>query len=160
MGEASAPVGVSSLMPTLLDLAGVQKPPTADAVSLTEAMRGGEAPHGGEVAAAYALMPEGAGPGHSAMLRWERYKYIYWQPGEHGQLFDVEADPGELTDLAEHPEYRELAAQAHARLESRLAEYPHGRSEVLSDGRLTGAPFDPPEDWSPAIRGRWGRRPL
>jgi arylsulfatase len=158
-GQASAPVGVSSLMPTLLDLAGVPKPATADGDSLVDAMRGGDAPNGGEVAAAYALLPEGAGPAHSAMLRWERYKYIFWQPGDQGQLFDVDADPGELNDLAAQPAYRGMAAEAHARLERRLAEYPYGRSEVLNDGRLAGAPFDPPDNWSPAVRGPWGRRP-
>lgn len=159
-GEMAAPVGVSSLMPTLLDLADVPKPLSATGDTLIEAMRGGDAPHGGEVAAAYALLPDGAGPGHSAMLRWDRYKYIFWQPGAHGQLFDVEADPGELHDLANADGYREMAREAHSRLEVRLAEYRYGRDEVLADGTLVGAPFDPPDTWSPAARGPWGRRPI
>jgi arylsulfatase A-like enzyme len=159
-GEVTDPVGVSSLMPTLLDLADVPKPPTADGDTLLDVMRGGSAPNGGEVAAAYALLPEGAGPGHSAMLRWERYKYIFWQPGNQGQLFDVEADPGELVDLAEQPEHKEMAAEAHARLERRLRAYAYGRAEVLEDGKLTGAAFDPPAAWSPATHGPWGRRPF
>jgi arylsulfatase len=160
VGRLSAPVGVSSLMPTLLDLADVPKPASADGDTLLDAMRGGEAPNGGEVAAAYGLLPERLGPGHSAMLRWDRYKYIYWQPGAVGQLFDVEADPGELRDLADVDGYQDVLAEAHARLERRLGEYEYGRSEVLRDGKLIGAPFDPTQDWSPPASGPWGRRPL
>ena len=159
-GRVAAPVGVSSLMPTLLDLAAVPKPATADGDTLLDAMRGGEAPNDGEVAAAYGLLPEQCGPGHSAMLRWDRYKYIYWQPGACGQLFDVEADPGELNDLADVDGYREMAAEAHTRLERRLGGYAYGRSEVLSDGTLVGALFSPPDSWSAPVKGPWGRRPM
>jgi len=143
-------------MPTLLDLAGVPRPETATADSLLPMFQGGAAPQNGEVAAAYDIMP--GTPGHSAMLRWGRFKYIYWQPGDHRQLFDVEADPGELTNLAEQGAFRGVAEEAHRRLERRLAGYPFGRDEVLIEGRLTGAPFDPPETWHPPIKGPWGRR--
>jgi len=155
-GRQGEPVGVSTLMPTLLDLAGVPRPETATADSLLPMLRGGAAPQNGEVAAAYDILP--GTPGHSAMLRWGRFKYIYWQPGDHRQLFDVEADPGELTDLAEQEAFKGVAEEAHRRLERRLAEYPFGRDEVLVEGRLTGAPFDPPENWHPPIKGPWGRR--
>jgi arylsulfatase A-like enzyme len=155
-GAQAEPVGVSTLMPTLLDLVGVAKPATATADSLLPALRGGPAPAGGEVVGAYGLTP--GGPSHSAMLRWEWFKYIYWQPGDHRQLFDVVADPGELANLAEQREYRHIADEAHDRLERRLAEFPFGRDEVLVHGKLTGAPFDPPANWSAPIHGPWGRR--
>ena len=51
-----------------------------------------------------------------------------------------------------------MGKDAHARLEKGLAEYPTGRDAVLKDGKLTGIPWDPPEDYLPAIHGPWGRR--
>ena len=43
----------------------------------------------------------------------ERYKYIWWANGRFEQLFDRQADPTELTNLADDPDYDdELGADA------------------------------------------------
>ena len=156
-GRIASPVGVSGLGPSLLDLAGAEKPATASAVSLLPLLQGQADPAQSEVVGAYDAYQDEK---HSAMLRWERWKYIYWQLGAIRQLFDLETDPAELHNLAEDPGHRELAARAHARLEARLAEYPAGRSEVLDgNGRLTGCAYTPRADYLPPIKGPWGRRP-
>ena len=156
-GTITAPVGVSGVTPTLLDLAGADKAPSMDADSLLPLLRGEADPAKCEVAAAYSGYQFDR---HSAMLRWDRWKYIYWQLGDIRQLFDLPNDPGELHNLAEDASHRALADEAHRRLEERLAQYPAGRDEVLDrDGKLTGGPFVVPETYQPPIRGPWGRRP-
>lgn len=49
------------------------------------------------------------------MLRKGRYKYIYYV-GFDAQLFDLEQDPEELEDLAQHPEMEELLVAFEAEL--------------------------------------------
>ena len=47
------------------------------------------------------------------MLRWGRWKYLAFGKYKYDntytpQLFDMEADPEELTDLASLPEYHDI----------------------------------------------------
>ena len=51
----------------------------------------------------------------SFMIRFGRWKYIY-HIGHPPQLFDLEADPNELVDLGQDPNYTELQADCQARL--------------------------------------------
>lgn len=149
----AAPVGVSTLGPSLFELAGSRAPAGADAGSVVPMLRGELDPAKHEVAAAYSNATA-----HSAMLRWDRWKYLFWQCGGIRQLFDLQTDPGEMNNLAEHPEHRERAREAHARLEQRLAGYTFGRNEVLdAAGKLVAHPV-PPENHKPPIKGPWGRR--
>ena len=54
------------------------------------------------------------------MVRRARYKYVLYAWGKYReQLFDMEADPGELVNLAVEARYRETLA----RHRSRLAEW-------------------------------------
>ncbi|MCZ7645515.1 MAG: sulfatase-like hydrolase/transferase [Planctomycetota bacterium] len=150
-GRVAAPVGVSTLGPSLLEAAGAEKPKTFDAGSVLPWLQESRGPAQAEVVTGY-----GHDKGHTAMLRWERFKYLYWQPGDIRQLFDMQADPGEMNNLALKPEHKALAAEAHARLERRLAEYPFGRSEVLdAGGKLRGLP-EPTDAFRPRSRGRGG----
>jgi hypothetical protein len=49
------------------------------------------------------------------MIRTERWKYLLWE-GYPSQLFDLEADPDELTDLGAAPEHAARCAELHERL--------------------------------------------
>ncbi|MBI05253.1 MAG: phosphonate monoester hydrolase [Pelagibacteraceae bacterium] len=49
------------------------------------------------------------------MIRTGRWKYILWE-GYQPQLFDLEADPNEFSDLSETTEYRDICDELHERL--------------------------------------------
>ncbi len=53
------------------------------------------------------------------MLRDNRCKYV-WNPTDVDELYDLQADPWELTNLIEHPAYAETLADMRARLLERL----------------------------------------
>jgi arylsulfatase A-like enzyme len=57
------------------------------------------------------------------MLRTERHKYIVYSEGAlREQLFDLETDPGEMTNMAVHPEKKALLEDCRARLKKWCAE--------------------------------------
>lgn len=154
-GRVDGPVGISTLMPTLLDVAGVAKPKSADAGSLVPLLKD-NAVAKNEVVAAYDAYQHNR---NSTMLRWGKWKYIYWQYGAIAQLFDVEKDPGELHNLADDPAHHDVTREAHTRLEKRLAGYAYGKSDVLdAGGNLSGEPWNPEPGYMPAMKGPWGRR--
>ena len=49
------------------------------------------------------------------MIRSERWKYIFYE-GFRAQLFDLQADPGELTDLGEEPRLEDVRARLRDKL--------------------------------------------
>lgn len=89
------------------------------------------------------------------MVRDRRYKYVYYVDAP-AQLFDLETDPHELDDLAEHPEYESLvsryrsellkivdpeAADAAARAAQRaMVERFGGREAVIRRGAFDNSP--------------------
>jgi len=95
---------LSSLLdiaPTMLDLAGVPVPDALDGHSLVAQLEGDEDP---------ARIVEGEYLGEGAiapiiMLRTRNLKYLYSEP-DGTQLFDLDTDPNELTNLVDHPRYK------------------------------------------------------
>ena len=89
------------------------------------------------------------------MIRHERFKYIYYA-GYPAQLFDLEADPEELKDLAGDPRYVGVLAECDARLrricdpddvdarakrhQAKLLEQHGGREAVIGRGDLGFTP--------------------
>lgn len=135
-------VELRDVMPTLLEAADLPIPDTVDGASLLEAARTGRPVRSwlhGEHAAQ-------AGAPHSMQYILEDgYKYVWFSHTGREQLFDLNADPRELTDLAGDPDARPRLEQLRARLAECLA----GRPEGYSDGQrlYTGRP---PLDLLPA----------
>src|SRR5699024_10406556 len=116
-GRVAESVSTIDLMPTFLEIAGGGEQPRyavpLDGRSLLGHLegRGGHDEVIGEYLAEGAIAP-------LLMIRRGRYKYVCSTP-DPDQLFDLEADPQELNNLAENPDYRELCAQFRAEAEQR-----------------------------------------
>lgn len=63
----------------------------------------------------------GASDARAYMLRGERWKYVYYK-GFPPQLFDMQSDPDELTDLGRHPDYEDVRRQMLEKLLERLTD--------------------------------------
>jgi arylsulfatase A-like enzyme len=123
-----SPVGLQDVMPTLLDVAGVQVPDTCTGKSLLPVMRGEAAGvrdvlHG-EHSGCYEYNDGNhyLTDGHS--------KYIWYTQTGREHLFDLDNDPDELRDQA-------LQAGAEQKLQpwrDRLIEVLKGRPEGFTDG--------------------------
>ena len=119
-------VGLADVMPTLLELAGVDVPASVEGRSVVTAdprpRLYGEM--GDDVYA-------------SRMLHDGRHKLIWYPAGNRRQLFDLQADPSELTDLGDAAE----SAAVRRRLEACLVEQLYGGDlEWVRDGELVGVP--------------------
>jgi len=130
-------VGLQDVMPTLLDLAGIDVPETVDGLSMV----GNE--QRGHLYGEY-------GESHEAtrMIHDGRYKFVYFASGNRKQLFDLEVDPHELKDLIDSNSHAEIRQSLETKLISEL----YGTdTQWLDDGELVGLPAltDP----SPPDRG-------
>lgn len=86
------------VLPTLLDYAGISAPDTLRGRSLRPLVDGKSVPWREFVAA------ESRAIGDARMIRTDRYKLIAFGTGEpREQFFDLEKDPGELTNLVAGP---------------------------------------------------------
>ena len=84
------------LYPTLADLCGLAAPPELQGTSLRAVL---DDPSRVAKPAAFTQVKRGDFHGYS--LRTERWRYTLWDDGKRGeQLFDMHADPKELTNLA------------------------------------------------------------
>lgn len=119
-------VGWQDIMPTLLDLAGIEIPGSVDGVSMV-----GEDRHEwiyGEI---------GENATATRMIHDGRFKLIYYPVGNRTQLFDLQEDPKEQVDLADLP----ACAQIKARLTSSLIDELYGGDEEWARGdELFGLP--------------------
>jgi arylsulfatase A-like enzyme len=123
----AAPVETVDLLPTLLELLGVAQPPDLDIAgrSLAPLLRGDE-PRGARrelvFSTSRALSDRYADRGYALdptrrihAARSSRWKLV-WYPGTHGdyfELYDLAADPGETTNVADaHPRVRDALAEA------------------------------------------------
>jgi arylsulfatase A-like enzyme len=119
------PVCLEDLMPTILDLAGCDIPPSVDGMSLAPFLRGETDTLGrefihGEHATSYReeqanhYMTDGT------------YKYVWMSKSGDEQLFDLDEDPGERHNLAVGTDHDDMLAVWRSRLIDRLRERPEG----------------------------------
>lgn len=134
--------GLQDIMPTLLDLAGLDRPESCTGVSLVsddprenlycEALDG---------AMAMRMVTDG------------RWKLIWYPAGNHLQLFDRESDPNETRNLAGNPQ----GAKEQSRLTKMLMAELYGEDlNWIKDGKLVG--FDAPPLPTPVNRELSGQR--
>ncbi len=106
--RVAQPVSLVDLLPTLVEIAnGGTSPAYADEVdgaSLLPWLKGLDSVEPGTVYGE--ILCEGA-IAPVLMIRRGRYKYVYSEPDPE-QLYDLEADPNELHNLAHQPSYHEL----------------------------------------------------
>ncbi len=86
-------VGWQDVMPTLLDLAGIDIPTTVEGLSMV-----------GDSRRDWLYGEVGEGEHATRMIRKDCYKLIYYPAGNAIQLFDLNEDPLEMTDLSGVPE--------------------------------------------------------
>jgi choline-sulfatase len=150
-GRVAQPVSLLDLVPTLLELCGLEQPRGLDGRSLAPALAG-ERLNGADVASEY--LAEGV-TSPAVMLRRGRHKFI-WCADDPEQLYDVEADPHELSNLAQAEPQRcaELRAEVQRRWDMPLLREQVLRSqderrlvvEALHVGRPASWNFVPQPD--------------
>jgi arylsulfatase len=119
-------VGWQDIMPTLLDLAGVEIPGSVEGRSML-----------GQQKREWFYGEVGEGSGATRMIRDQRFKLIYYSTGNASQLFDLEEDPHELVNLADSPDHAEILERLTQILISQL----YGGDEAwVQDGKLIGLP--------------------
>lgn len=96
------------LGPTVLEYAGVEIPEWFEAESLVPALSGEEYEGRTHVFSEHARDRILAGTANMTMVVRGRWKLVEYLDPDDGQLFDLEADPGEMTDLFEDPRYASL----------------------------------------------------
>ena len=135
---------LADLYPTLLDLAGIDVPDHVDMNSLVSGDR-----------REYLYGEYNEGTAAMRMVRRGKYKLIYYPVGNRFQLFDIENDPSELTNLAGSPEHSEMLTGLSKILVSEM----YGEDlNWVREGKLVGLPdipYTPPRE-----RGLKGQRGL
>ncbi|MEJ2802560.1 sulfatase-like hydrolase/transferase [Comamonadaceae bacterium PP-2] len=120
-------VGLQDVMPTLLELAGIDIPASVEGLSMCGPTRR-------EMLYGECREDRNA----TRMAHDGRHKLIWYPGGNHVQLFDLQVDPNEQHDVADQPEY----AGVRERLVGFLVEQAYGKDlEWITDGQLVG--FDP-----------------
>lgn len=106
------------LLPTFCDYASIAPPEGLEGRSLRGLLeRGGDPGWRQELAVETCFTPPAYRGTFGRMLRTERYKYVAYSWGEHReQLFDLQTDPGETTNLAANPQHQVALDEHRLRL--------------------------------------------
>lgn len=107
-------VEMGNLYRTFCDLCGLPAPPEIEGVSMAPLLRDPAAPWDRP---AYSVVAYRDTLGRS--VRTDRWRYSQWVEGERGEvLFDEQADPHELKNLAADPKYAAKLAEMRALLKN------------------------------------------
>ena len=114
--RVAAPLAGVDLMPTLLDLAGQAPPSPIDGRSVAEALLDGREPEPrpvfAEISSQDAIFQWAEEPEQLAahvMVRDGDWKYVR-NRFDMDELYDLRTDPGEMNNLAGHPDHQERVA--------------------------------------------------
>ena len=130
------------IAPTILELAGARAPDNMDGKSVLPVLRGAQVADEGDFL--YEYYWENAFPHTPTVfaLREARYKYIFYHGvWDTNELYDLQQDPDERTNLISAPEHKERVTRMRNRLFDRLA---------ATDGMAI--PLRRPTDWQAAER--------
>jgi len=111
------------IYPTLVDLCGLPAPPGLEGRSLAPLLRNPTAPWDKP---ALSVVARESWLGRS--IRTERWCYTEWDEGRYGvELYDQQADPREMKNLAHDPQYAATIAELREKLHSSpIARKPSG----------------------------------
>ena len=131
--KTNLPVILEDVMPTLLDASGIEVPESVDGCSLLPALKNADAEKPVEwrtfVHGECCEVPS-MGSGMQYLTDGRR-KYVWWPGRGEEQYFNLDNDPQELTDLANHPQYQEEISHCRQHLIDELK----GRPEGFTDGQ-------------------------
>lgn len=127
-GKASGkPVELLDLYPTLADLCGLTPPENLEGASLRPLLKDPQDASWNKPAVTQVWHSPKAW-GYS--IRTERWRYTDWLEGEAGrELYDHDADPDEVTNLAKDPKHAAVVAELSRRLKPYLRLKPHKRAK-------------------------------
>ncbi|MEI6653964.1 MAG: sulfatase-like hydrolase/transferase [Verrucomicrobiota bacterium] len=114
-GETKAFAYLYDVYPTLCELAGIAVPADLDATSLAPVITGRQSQVRDCLFTAYKDCQRS--------IRDERWKLLRYPLIDKTQLFDLQADPHEMTDLSANPEHAAKAADLTALLEKERLRY-------------------------------------
>lgn len=112
--KCHTPVGLIDIYPTLVDLCGLDKNVQNEGGSLTPLMRNPESTDHHPAISSY-------GKGNTSVYS-ENYHLIQYEDGTQ-ELYDMEKDPNEWTNLALKPAYSKVIKKLVALLPAQYAEY-------------------------------------
>ena len=101
-------VSTQSIYPTLIELAGLERPEFVDGTSLVPLLRN---PNRGWDDVAITTY----GDYGNFTVRDDRYRYTIYADGEE-EFYDIETDPNEWTNLVDDPRYQTLKGELAARI--------------------------------------------
>jgi arylsulfatase A-like enzyme len=107
--RTTAQVYLRELFPTMCEMAGLEIPPSVEGKSFAAVLRGEADSHHEQVFAYFR--------DSQRMIRTDRWKLVYYPLLPRYQLFDLQQDPYERTNLAADPAYADTFAELRRRLE-------------------------------------------
>ena len=110
------------IYPTLVELTGLPPAPNQQGTSLVPLLKdpAGEWDH-----PAFSVWSEDGKTFTGTAVRTERWRYAEFDQGKGGaMLFDMQADPHQLKNLANDPQYTDVVAKLSALVKSHNAEWP------------------------------------
>ena len=119
-------MGWQDVMPTLLDVAGIEVPDSVEGLSVL-----------GKRQREWLYGEVGEGDHATRMVRKGRLKLIYYPAGNVRQLFDVDSDPLETRNLVLSEDHRDVLDELTGILVSQLYG---GDEEWVHEGELVGRP--------------------
>lgn len=112
--SSDAFVRLLDLMPTFLEMTGITPPENIHGRSIVSLLQGEQPDEWPETLFAEYHGDE-FGLYSQRMVRSNRFKYVYNVP-DRDELYDLQADPAELRNLIDHPDYQEVVAEHRERL--------------------------------------------
>jgi arylsulfatase A-like enzyme len=128
-------IQVTDLAPTIYDLAQMPMPDDVDGASLVPLMQGTDQWRDGLLLEGW---PGAAGREHYQALRTERYVYVETD-ADLPELYDLEADPYQLSNIVSDPNYADIVADLRDRLHQIDSGEATGAGVGLSDASSSRA---------------------
>jgi arylsulfatase A-like enzyme len=114
-GVIDDPVSHLDIMPTLMDMIGLEIPSDLDGISLADAVKSGDSLPDRFIFSQYSGNPTVGDIRRAVVTR--KYKYIY-DPNDIPELYDLENDPLEMHNLAADGNYRPILRELHEKCKS------------------------------------------